>query len=108
MASAIEAMGMSLPYSSCTPAYMKAEECTRAGKAMRVLLEKDIKVRIVRCDEAHNRPSATSALARVCETRSFCIEVAWIFGHVVPIRESSAQLEFLMLSLFTADAMYSS
>mmetsp|Transcript_5411 Transcript_5411/g.10580 ORF Transcript_5411/g.10580 Transcript_5411/m.10580 type:complete len:507 (+) Transcript_5411:1-1521(+) len=43
MASAIEAMGMSLPYSSCTPAYMKAEECTRAGKAMRVLLEKDIK-----------------------------------------------------------------
>ncbi|BAZ93226.1 dihydroxyacid dehydratase [Thiohalobacter thiocyanaticus] len=47
MASAIEAMGMSLPYSSCTPAVdpAKIEECRRAGAAMRVLLERDIKPR---------------------------------------------------------------
>ncbi|RRQ21403.1 dihydroxy-acid dehydratase [Thiohalobacter thiocyanaticus] len=47
MASAIEAMGMSLPYSSCTPAVDpgKIEECRRAGAAMRVLLERDIKPR---------------------------------------------------------------
>ncbi|MGD8860682.1 MAG: dihydroxy-acid dehydratase [Myxococcales bacterium] len=47
MASAIEAMGMSLPYSSSTPAVdpKKAEECKRAGEALRLLLEKDIKPR---------------------------------------------------------------
>lgn len=45
MASAIEAMGMSLPYSSSTPAVdpEKRAECRRAGLAVRNLLEKDIK-----------------------------------------------------------------
>ena len=45
MASAIEAMGMSLPYSSSTPAVdaAKQKECLNAGKAIRHLLEKDIK-----------------------------------------------------------------
>lgn len=45
MASAIEAMGMSLPYSSSIPAEdpLKLQECIEAGKAIRVLLEKDIK-----------------------------------------------------------------
>lgn len=45
MASAIEAMGMSLPYSSSTPAEdpAKIEECLRAGAAIRNLLEMDIK-----------------------------------------------------------------
>jgi len=47
MASAIEAMGMSLPYSSSTPAVYpeKIEECIKAGEAIRILLEKDIKPR---------------------------------------------------------------
>ena len=47
MASAIEAMGMSLPYSSSTPAVDpgKLAECLAAGKAIRNLLEKDIKPR---------------------------------------------------------------
>ncbi len=47
MASAIEAMGMSLPYSSSTPAVdpLKLEECRRAGDAVRHLLERDIKPR---------------------------------------------------------------
>ena len=45
MASAIEAMGMSLPYSSSTPAIdaAKQKECFNAGKAIKHLLEKDIK-----------------------------------------------------------------
>jgi len=47
MASAIEAMGMSLPYSSSTPAVDpgKLAECLSAGRAIRKLLEKDIKPR---------------------------------------------------------------
>jgi dihydroxy-acid dehydratase len=45
MAVAIEALGMSLPYSSSTPAVDpgKLEECRRAGAAVKVLLERDIK-----------------------------------------------------------------
>ncbi|KAI9175379.1 dihydroxy-acid dehydratase ilv3 [Blastocladiella emersonii ATCC 22665] len=47
MASAIEAMGMTLPYSSSTPAMdpAKVDECHRAGLAVRHLLERDIKPR---------------------------------------------------------------
>jgi dihydroxy-acid dehydratase len=45
MASAIETLGLSLPYSSSTPANDrgKLDECLNAGKAMLNLLEKDIK-----------------------------------------------------------------
>jgi len=47
MASAIEAMGMTLPYSSSIPAADpgKLEECLQAGQAIRLLLERDIKPR---------------------------------------------------------------
>ncbi len=47
MASAIEAMGMSLPYSSSVPAVdpQKLEECKQAGIAIKKLLEEDIKPR---------------------------------------------------------------
>src|SRR3954464_5570139 len=47
MASAIEAMGMSLPYSSSIPAEdpLKVGECLAAGKAILNLLEKDLKPR---------------------------------------------------------------
>jgi dihydroxy-acid dehydratase len=45
MASAIEALGMSLPYSSSNPALSKekSKECVDAAKAIRLLLEKDLK-----------------------------------------------------------------
>ena len=45
IASAIEALGMSLPFSSSNPALSpeKKQECLDAGKAIKVLLEKDIK-----------------------------------------------------------------
>jgi len=47
MASAIEALGMSLPYSSSNPATSeeKKKECESAGKYIRNLIEKDIKPR---------------------------------------------------------------
>jgi dihydroxy-acid dehydratase len=47
MASAIEALGMSLPYSSSTPAVdpQKRKECFDAGKAIANLLELDLKPR---------------------------------------------------------------
>lgn len=47
MSSAIEALGMSLPYSSSNPALSpeKKKECADAGRAIRILLEKDIKPR---------------------------------------------------------------
>jgi len=47
MSSAIEALGMSLPYSSSNPALSpeKKQECVDAGRAIRILLEKDIKPR---------------------------------------------------------------
>jgi len=45
MASAIEALGMSLPFNSSNPAISdnKETECLAAGKQMRLLIEKDIK-----------------------------------------------------------------
>ena len=45
MSSAIEALGMSLPYSSSNPALSDAKknECHAAGAAIRLLIEKDIK-----------------------------------------------------------------
>lgn len=54
MASAIEVLGMSLPYSSSTPAEdpMKLDECARAGQAIRNLLELDLKPRDIMTREA--------------------------------------------------------
>jgi dihydroxy-acid dehydratase len=45
MAAAIESLGMSLPYSSSNPALSdeKQAECRAAGKAIKILLERDIK-----------------------------------------------------------------
>ncbi|NBT28961.1 MAG: dihydroxy-acid dehydratase [Gammaproteobacteria bacterium] len=54
MASAIEAMGMSLPYSSSTPAVTpeKMEECFRVGTAVRHMLEIDLRPRDIMTREA--------------------------------------------------------
>src|SRR6201999_4476601 len=47
MSSFIECLGLSLPYSSCSPAdsQEKQEECFKAGQAMLKLLEMDLKPR---------------------------------------------------------------
>lgn len=83
MASAIEAMGMSLPYSSSIPAEdpLKLGECFASGKAIRVLLERDIKPRDIMTRAAFENAMVTVmalggstnavlhllAIARACE-----------------------------------------
>src|SRR4051812_8626458 len=54
MSSAIEALGMSLPYSSSNPAISeeKLKECEDAGKYIRLLLERDIKPKDIMTPEA--------------------------------------------------------
>lgn len=54
MASAIEALGMSLPYSASAPAVdpEKIDECTRAGAALKNLLELDLKPRDIMTRDA--------------------------------------------------------
>ncbi len=63
MASAIEALGMSLPYSSSTPAVDpgKLEECERAGAAILHLLEEEIKP-----SDSMTRPAFENAMALIC------------------------------------------
>lgn len=54
MASAIEAMGMSLPYSSSNPAISeeKKKECLAAGAAIKLLLKEDLKPRDIMTPKA--------------------------------------------------------
>ncbi|HEY5747254.1 MAG TPA: dihydroxy-acid dehydratase [Chryseolinea sp.] len=54
MASAIEAMGMSLPFSASNPALSKEKsaECIEAAKAIRLLLERDLKPRDIMTKKA--------------------------------------------------------
>lgn len=54
MAAAIEALGMSLPYSSSNPAISedKKKECLAAGAAIRLLMERDIKPRDIMTRQA--------------------------------------------------------
>lgn len=54
MSSAIEALGMSLPYSSSNPALSedKQKECLEAGKYIRLLLERDIKPKDIMTQKA--------------------------------------------------------
>ena len=61
MAAAIEALGMSLPYSSSNPALsqQKKDECIAAGKAIRHLLEKDIKPRDIMTRKAFENAITT-------------------------------------------------
>jgi len=65
MASAIEALGMSLPYSSSTPANdpAKLDECFVVGAAIRNLLERDIKPL-----DIMTRPAFMNAIAIVMAT----------------------------------------
>jgi dihydroxy-acid dehydratase len=61
MSSAIEALGMSLPYSSSNPALSKekAEECKAAGKAIKLLLELDLKPRDIMTRKAFENAIST-------------------------------------------------
>jgi len=60
MASAIETLGMSLPYSASNPAESpeKLEECRQAGAAIRRLLEQDLKPRDIMTRQAFENAMA--------------------------------------------------
>lgn len=65
MSSAIEALGMSLPYSSSNPATStdKKMECEKIGSAIKLLLEKDIKPSdIIRKESLENAFTVVTAL----------------------------------------------
>jgi dihydroxy-acid dehydratase len=61
MASAIEALGMTLPYSSSIPAEDpdKLAECLRAGEAMLICLQRDIKPRDIMTHKAFENAMVT-------------------------------------------------
>lgn len=61
MAAAIEALGMSLPYSSSNPALSeeKQQECREAGKYIKLLLERDIKPKDIMTREAFENAIVT-------------------------------------------------
>ncbi|MEO1061860.1 MAG: dihydroxy-acid dehydratase [Actinomycetota bacterium] len=83
MASAIEAMGLSLPYSSCTPAEdpVKVDECVRAGHAMMTLLEQDLTPRkIVTRAALENAMVVVTALGGSTNAVLHLIAMARAFG----------------------------
>ncbi len=83
MASAIEALGMSLPYSSSNPALSedKKEECVRAGKAIRVLLEKNICPSDIMTREAfENAVTVIMTLGGSTNAVLHLIAMAWSVG----------------------------
>ncbi len=83
MATAIEVLGLSLPYSSCTPALdqAKVEECVAAGKAMRSLLEADLTPRkIVTRASLENAMVVSMALGGSTNAVLHLIAIARSFG----------------------------
>ncbi|KAJ3336739.1 hypothetical protein HDU93_002284 [Gonapodya sp. JEL0774] len=101
MASAIEAMGMSLPYSSSTPATdpLKLQECLDAGKAIRVLLEKDIKPRdIITYESMRNAIVVTMALGGSTNAVLHLLAIARTAGiklDVTDFQKISDEIPFL-------------
>jgi dihydroxy-acid dehydratase len=87
MSSAIEALGMSLPYSSSNPALSKAktDECLAAGQYIRLLLERDIKPKDIMTKEAfENALTIVMALGGSTNAVLHFIAIAKSVG--VPIR----------------------
>ncbi len=83
MATAIEVMGLSLPYSSCTPALDQAkyDECAAAGPAMRNLLEQNLRPRqIVTRQSLENAMVVTMALGGSTNAVLHMIAMAHAFG----------------------------
>ncbi len=83
MATAIEAMGLSLPFSSSTPAAHKdkLDECVRAGHAVRALLESNLTPRkIVTRASLENAMVITMALGGSTNAVLHLIAMARAFG----------------------------
>ncbi|KND04528.1 dihydroxy-acid dehydratase [Spizellomyces punctatus DAOM BR117] len=93
MSSAIEAMGMSLPYSSSTPAEhpQKMEECVRAGEAIKYLLENNITPKDIMTREAfENAMVLTMALGGSTNVVLHFIAIARALGVTLTIDDFQA------------------
>ncbi len=101
MASAIEALGMSLPFSSCTPAEegAKLDECRAAGAAMYMLLERDLKPRQIMTREAfENAMAVVMAIGGSTNAVLHLIAMAKAVGVPLSLedfQESSSRVPFL-------------
>ena len=96
MASALEAMGLTLPYSSCTPAEDpdKADECIRAGHAILGLMERDLTPRqIVTRQSLENAMVLTMALGGSTNAVLHLIAIARAFDLELTIDDWLATAE---------------
>jgi dihydroxy-acid dehydratase len=92
MASAIEALGMSLPYSSSNPALSaeKLAECRAAGKAVRHLLEQDIRPSRIMTREAFDN-ALTLIMALGGSTNAVIHFIAMARAVGVPLSQDDFQ-----------------
>lgn len=92
MASAIEALGMSLPYSSSNPALSreKSEECSQAGKAIYHILKHDIKPRDIMTRKAFEN-AITVVMALGGSTNAVLHLIAMAKSVGVPITQDDFQ-----------------
>ena len=95
MAAAIEALGMSLPYSSSNPALSEAkqQECKDAGKAIRLLLEKDIKPK-----DIMTRKAFENAIALIMVLGGSTNAVLHMIAMAKSVDVSITQDDFQMIS----------
>ncbi len=93
MASAIEALGMSLPYSSSNPAVSddKKKECDTIGDAIKLLLEKDIKPRDIMTREAFEN-AITVVMALGGSTNAVIHLIAMARSVQVPLTPDDFQI----------------
>lgn len=90
MASALEAMGISLPYSSSNPAVggHKQKECVAAGKAMRHLLEVDLRPRdIVTRTSFENAIALVTVLGGSTNAVLHLLAIAHSFGIALTLQD---------------------
>ena len=93
MAAATEALGLTLPYSSCIPAEdpAKVDECVRAGASIRDLLEQDLTPRrIVTRGSLENAMAVTIALGGSTNAVLHLIAIARAFDLELTIDDWSA------------------
>jgi dihydroxy-acid dehydratase len=93
MACAIEALGMSLPYSSSIPAEdpAKLDECVRSGEAIKTLLERDLKPRdIMTRDAFENAMTIVMALGGSTNAVLHLIAIARSVGVELTIDDFQA------------------
>jgi len=81
MGTLTEAMGLSLPYSACTPADAKAAECAAVGAVMANMLEKDIKPRdILTKKSLYNAIAVASCVGGSTNAVLHLLAIARAFG----------------------------